>query len=411
MARQLHRLDALKVKRLDRRGLHADGGGLYLQISQFDTKAWIFRFTMNEKTRHMGLGPLHTISLAEARQEAESCRKLVRDGIDPIEKRKADKIHQNLDAVRLMTFKDCASGYLNAHDAAWSNHKHAAQWRNTLSTYVYPVFGDIPVQQIDTSMVMRVIEPLWTTKTETASRLRGRIEAVLDWATAREYRKGENPARWRGHLDKLMPAKAKVQNIKHHAALPYSEIGAFMGELREREAISARGLEFLILTAARTGEVIGAKWDEVYLDDKVWIIQGDRMKGSKEHRVPLSDDAMNVLEMMSKLRQSDYVFPGAKTNRPLSDMAFLQLLKRMGRGDLTGHGFRSTFRDWAAECTNFQNEVAEMALAHSIGSKVEAAYRRGDLFGKRIKLMEEWAKYCRVVAHHEGASIVPFRTI
>lgn len=395
MARQIHRLDALKVRRLAKRGLHADGGGLYLQISQFDTKSWIFRFTMNGKSRQMGLGPLHTVSLAEAREEAELCRKVVRDGIDPIEKRKADKARMSLETVKQMTFKECAAGYLNAHDASWSNHKHAAQWRNTLSTYVYPVFGDLPVQSIDTGMVMRVIEPIWGKKTETASRLRGRIESVLDWATARGFRQGENPARWRGHLDKLMPAKAKVQKVKHHAALPYAEISNFMVDLRAREAIAARGLEFLILTAARTGEVIGAKWDEIHFDTKVWIILGGRMKANKDHRVPLSGCALSILQTMHALRQSDYVFPGAKKDRPLSDMAFLQLLKRMGRGDLTGHGFRSTFRDWTAECTSYSNEVAEMALAHSISDKVEAAYRRGDLFEKRQNLMDDWAKYCQ----------------
>ena len=395
MAREMHRLDALTVKRLDKRGLHADGGGLYLQISQFDTKAWIFRFTMSGRSRQMGLGPLHTVTLAEARQEAELCRKLVRSGIDPIEQRKLEKSKALVSAIKVMTFKECGERYLNAHDAAWTNFKHAAQWRSTLSTYVYPIFGDLPVQEVDTGLVLRVLEPIWSTKTETASRIRGRIESILDWASARGHRSGENPARWRGHLDKLMPAKTKVQKVKHHEALPFDEIGAFMAELRERTAVSARGLEFLIFTAGRTSEITNATWDEIDLNKKTWIIGGSRMKLKKEHRVPLSDDAINLLNKMSELKQSEYIFPGSKKNSPLSNMAFLQLLKRMNRHEYTGHGFRSTFRDWAAECTSYQSEVVEMALAHAIGNKVEAAYRRGDLFEKRRHLMNDWAKYCR----------------
>jgi integrase len=393
--REINRLDALKVKRIDARGQHADGGGLYLQVSKFDTKAWIFKFTLNGRPRQMGLGPIHTVSLAEARQEAESCRKLVREGIDPIERRKAEKARRGLENAKSMTFKECAQGYLRAHDAAWSNLKHTAQWRNTLTMYVYPVFGDRLVQDIDTNLVMKVLDPIWTEKTETASRVRQRIEATLDWAAARGYRSGENPARWKGHLRNLLPLKTKVRKVKHHKALPYTEIGTFMADLRARDAIAARGLEFMILTATRTGEVIGATWDEIDLDNKIWTIAADRMKAGKEHRVPLSEDAASVLESMKAFRRSKFLFPGNKKDRPLSNMAFLKLLQRMEQ-DVTGHGFRSTFRDWAAERTNHPREVAEMALAHTISDAVEAAYRRGDLFEKRRRLMEDWARTCAV---------------
>ena len=253
------------------------------------------------------------------------------------------------------------------------------------------------------------IEPIWTTKTETASRIRGRIESILDWATARKYREGENPARWKGHLDNLLPMRSKVQKIKHHAALPYSDIGSFMVSLRQHDAVSANGLEFLILTAARTGEVIGATWSEIDFDSAIWIVSGERMKNGKEHRVPLSSTAIKVLRKMEKVAESKFVFPGGKRNRPLSNMAFLQLLKRMGRGDLTAHGFRSTFRDWVAERTNYPNEVAEMALAHTVTDKVEAAYRRGDMFDKRVNLIEDWCGFCALTPDDGAGNVVPIK--
>lgn len=409
MPRQIHRLDAMKVKHLKARGLHADGGGLYLQVSKFDTKSWIFRFTLNGKSRQMGLGALHTVSLSEARQKAESCRKLVWEGTDPIERRKALRARRGLEAAKTMTFNECALGFLRSHGAAWSNIKHSTQWKNTLSTYACPVFGNLPVQDIDTGLVLKALEPIWTSKTETASRVRGRIESILDWAKARGYREGENPARWRGHLDKLLPARSKVQKVRHHAALPYPEIGPFMAKLRTHDAVSARGLEFLILTAARTGEVIGAKWDEIDFGQKIWTIPEGRMKAGKEHRVPLSECALKILDGMKATKVSDFVFPGGKKNRPLSNMAFLQLMKRMERNDLTAHGFRSTFRDWAAERTNYPGEVAEMALAHTVSDKVEAAYRRGDLFDKRKRLMDEWASYCQKAPTYAGGKVTAIR--
>ncbi len=398
MARSINRLSSRSLSSKNKRGRYADGGGLYLQVSDNEAKSWLFRFMLNGKSRQMGLGSLHTVSLAEAREEALLCRKQLRDGIDPIDARKLKLGKAQADSAKVMTFKACAEKYISSHSVGWKNIKHVSQWTNTLTTYVYPVFGDLPVQSIDTGLVTKVIEPIWATKTETASRIRGRIESILDWATARKYRDGENPARWKGHLDNLLPKRAKVQKIKHHAALPYPEIGAFMKTLRQHDAVSASGLEFLILTAARTGEVIGATWDEIDVDKAIWIIPAERMKSEKEHRVPLSSPALAILRRMKEVAVSNYLFPGGKRNNPLSNMAFLQLLKRMGRGDLTTHGFRSTFRDWTAERTNYPNEVAEMALAHAVGDKVEAAYRRGDLFDKRCKMMDAWAEFCSQIA-------------
>jgi integrase len=394
MAQSINRLSARKVATETKRGFHADGGGLYLQVSKFDTKSWVFRFTQNKKSREMGLGPLHTVSLTEARDGALTCRKLLRDGIDPIEQRKHLRGQVQAEAVKLMTFRACAEKYVSSHSAGWKSIKHTTQWINSLATYAYPVFGDLPVQAVDTGLVMKVLEPIWFTKTETAGRIRGRIENILGWATVRKYREGENPARWKGHLDTLLPARSKVQKVKHHAALPYDEIGIFIKDLRKQEGISARGLEFLILTAARTGETIGARWDEFDFDKAVWVIPADRMKVDKEHKVPLSSAALEVLTGLKEIAHNDFVFPGMRSNTSLSNMAFLQLLKRMGRHDLTAHGFRSSFRDWAAERTAYPHEVAEMALAHAVGNKVEAAYRRGDLFDKRRKIMDDWAGFC-----------------
>lgn len=393
MARQFNRLSARQVDTIKTKGRYADGGGLYLQVSDQQTKAWLFRFTLKKNARQMGLGPLHTVTLADARQRALECRKLLLEGIDPIEQRNRQRQSEQVAAFRSKTFEWCAREYINAHETGWRNPKHAAQWTSTLETYAFPVFGKLSIADIDTNLVVQVIEPIWATKTETAGRVRGRIESILDWAKVRGYRDGDNPARWRGHLDTLLPAQSKVQKVKHHAALPYKGAGAFLIELRSKEGVAARGLEFMILTAARTGEVREAKWTEIDFDSGEWVVLGERMKGGRDHVVPLSDDAVAVLRQMEAVRESDYVFPGLRKNRPLSDMAFLQLLKRMQRGDLTAHGFRSTFRDWAAERTAYPNEVAEMALAHAVGNKVEAAYRRGDLRDKRRRMMADWATY------------------
>jgi integrase len=358
------------------------------------TKSWIFRFAMHGRARDMGLGRYPDLSLAKARQKAAECRELIADGFDPVEHRKKLRMEAALASVRGMTFKQCAAGYIAAHEASWRNAKHRQQWTNTLETYVYPTLGPLSVQDVNVGFVMRVLEPIWNKKPETASRVRGRIEAIVDWAKVSGYRTGENPARWRGHLDHLLPAKSKVRKVEHHAALPYGQIGAFMAALRGQPGGAARALEFLILTATRTGEILGALWDEIDLEAHLWTIPAERMKAGKEHRVPLSAAAVAVLKGMRELRQNDFVFPGARQGRPLSEMALLMLLRRMGFGNVTARGFRSTFRDCAAERTTFAREVAEMALAHAIPDAVEAAYRRGDLFEKRRRLMSAWAEFC-----------------
>jgi integrase len=397
MARGIGKLVAVTLPKLTKPGMYGDGGGLYLQVTASGAKSWIFRFMLHGRAREMGLGPLHTVSLAEAREKARDQRKLLLDGTDPIAAREAKRAEARIAAANTMSFQECAERYIDANKAGWRNAKHAAQWPATLETYAYPVLGALSVQAIDVGLVMKVLEPVWQAKAETASRVRGRMEAVLDWATARGYRQGDNPARWRGHLDKLLPARAKIQRVEHHPALPYSGMGAFMADLRGQEGIAARALEFLILTAARTGEVIGARWDEFDLAEKLWTIPAERMKAGREHRVPLSSRTLAILDELGALRAygGEWVFPGGRPGRPLSNMAMLKVLRRMGRGGLTAHGFRSSFRDWAAERTNFPRDVAEMALAHAVGDKVEAAYRRGDLFQKRRALMDTWAKHAQ----------------
>ena len=420
------KLTALKVARAKRPGLYGDGGSLYLQVSASGAKSWVFRFWIAERdtatgevvrdpatnklkgrSREMGLGSFATVSLAEARDHALECRKLREKDIDPIDAREAAKREAALQRAKSLKFKDAAEAYMAAHRVAWKNDKHAAQWPATLKTYAYPIVGELPLQLIDTTLVMKVIEPLWSEKPETASRLRGRIESVLDWATVRGYRQGENPARWRGHLDQLLPARAKVRKVKHHSALPYDELPAFLVKLRGQEGVAARALEFTILTAARTSETIGAKLSEIDKKTKLWIVPAERMKAGKDHRVPLSDRALEILEEVGSsggVDKDGFVFRSRGLDEPLSNMAMLKVLQRMGRGDLTVHGFRSTFHDWASERTSFPNEMVEMALAHAIDSKTEAAYRRGDLFEKRRDLMDAWARYCRI-GFNSGAVI------
>jgi integrase len=417
VARTTKRLTALAVEGIKAKtaknkigkndiGMHHDGGGLYLQVTSGGA-SWVLRYMLNGKPREMGLGPLALFSLADARAKALDARRLRHAGIDPIAQRHAERARQRLEAAKAITFKECAESYITSHRAGWRNAKHKYQWNATLQTYAAPVIGKLPVQAIDTALILKVLEPIWTTKPETAGRLRGRLENILDFAKVRGYRDGENPARWRGHLDHLLPARAKVAAVEHHAALSYAALPAFLTELRERDANAARALEFAILTAARTGEVIGACWDEIDLLDKTWTIPAVRMKAGKEHRVPLTPRALAVLEEMAKDRTvghdgKAYVFGGAKVGKPLSNMGMLMLLRRMRHGDdLTVHGFRSTFRTWAAERANFPREVIEAALAHTIGNKVEAAYQRGDLFEKRRRLMQQWATYCTTTPAQE----------
>lgn len=398
------KLTAAKVKHLRSPGRYGDGDGLWLQV-RASGRSWLLRFTLNGRARHMGLGDAADVSLSEARERAARCRQQLRDGIDPIDARLEERRRAAFEAASRMTFKDCAERYISAHQAAWRNPKHRQQWRNSLSSYAYPILGNVAVGSIDTGLVVKALETIWTAKPETASRVRGRIEAILDWAKVRGYRDGENPARWRGHLDHLLPNRRKVRAVRHHAALAYADIPNFMTDLRQRDGIGARALEFTILTASRTSEAIGAEWAEI--DGEIWTIPEDRMKSRREHRVPL---AKRCLEILAALPREDvFVFPGGRNKRPLSNMALLATLKRMGRSDLTAHGFRSTFRDWVAEQTNYPREVAEAALAHAVPDKVEAAYQRGDFFVKRRRLMEAWADYCASVPTTEGAGVVVLR--
>ncbi|HEX3861486.1 MAG TPA: tyrosine-type recombinase/integrase [Stellaceae bacterium] len=399
-------------------GLHADGGGLDLHVNARGAKSWVFRYMIDRKAYELGLGSLYTIGLKDARRRAEQRRREVLDGINPkdLHSRAARRQQARREVAKGMTFEQCAEGYIAANKAAWKSLVHARQWPATLETYVYPTFGALPVQEIDVGLVMQVLEPIWTAKAETASRVRGRIETVLDYAAARGWREGENPARWRGHLDKLLPKTSKAKRAmrqvtgrqEHHAALAYADVASFLDTLRGQPGIAARALEFLILTATRTGEVIGATWSEIDLAAKVWTIPAERMKAGKEHRVPLSAAALAIVSELSQQRKGDYLFPGGVQGKPLSNMAMLALVKRrMKRDDITPHGFRSTFRDWAAERTTFSAEVAEMALAHTVADAVERAYRRGDLFDKRRRLMEAWAAYC--TSQPAPAAVVPIR--
>ena len=375
-------------------GYLGDGSGLYLQTTAAGAKSWIFRYQLNKRPREMGLGSFSTFSLAEARERARRQRQLLADGLDPIETRKEGRIAAILEQAKALTFDECAQRYIESHRSGWRNEKHAEQWASTLRTYASPMFGALPVQSVDTAMVMRALGDLWKTKTETASRVRGRVEVVLDWAKVRGYRDGENPARWRGHLDKLLPKRSKVKKVQHHPALPYAELPAFVHALQAQEGVAARALELLILTAARSGEVIGAKWQEFDLDGATWTVPAERMKAGRPHEVPLPLRALEILRVQREYSDREYVFPGRQPRAPLSNMAMLALLKRMERTDLTAHGFRSTFRDWVADRTNYSGEVAEMALAHVVSNRVEAAYRRGTMKEKRRQLLADWAAFC-----------------
>ncbi len=396
MARQINRLSARGVLAKRKAGYYPDGAGLYLQVSESGTKSWVFRFMLSGRAREMGIGSAQAFSLEEARASRDKQRRLLSEGLDPIEARKAERARNAMDQAQAKTFKDCAEAYIDAHRSGWKSAKHASQWENTLETYTYPRIGALPVHAIETGQVREVLAPIWDKKRETAVRLRGRVEKILDWATALGYRTGPNPARWRGHLDKLLAKDQRRHRTQHHAAMPFDCIGEFLVKLRDQEGIAARALEFLILTAARTGEVIGMRWPEVDLDAAVWTIPAERMKGSREHRVPLSPAAVVVLQALPD--GEGFVFAGRTSARPLSNMTMLKLLERMGRDDVTVHGFRSTFRDWASERTSYPREVCEMALAHAISDETEAAYRRGDLFEKRRKLMAAWADFVNTPA-------------
>ncbi|CAK0036275.1 putative phage integrase [Burkholderia pseudomallei] len=403
--RTLNRLTAIQVTRTKKPGVYSDGGGLYLQISRTLAKSWLFRYMRQGKARGMGLGPVHTVSLVEARIKALDCRRQLVNGIDPLDAKLAKRRAEKREQAKSLPFRDCASQYIETHRQSWKNGKHAAQWESTLTTYAYPVFGDMLVSDIDTDEVVQVLEPIWTTKTETATRLRGRIEAILAWATVRRYRAGLNPARWKGHLDQLLAKPSRLQKVQHHAALPYSDAPSFMKLLQAQEGTAALALQLVILTASRTNEVIGARRAEFDLASGVWTIPAERMKAKREHRVPLSTDSVKLLKPMLEAGIGEFVFLASRDGKHLSNMAMLQLLKRMEREDLTVHGFRSTFKDWARETTGYPREVSEAALAHVIGDQTEAAYARGDLFMKRAGLMQDWANY--VTGHAVLRSVAP----
>ena len=395
MARRINRLNARAVATLTKHGRHADGGGLYLSISPNGGRRWVFLFRWHGKPTEIGLGSARDVTLARARELASQARAKLAEGINPKEARRP---------AQGATFGECADHVIEAMRPSWRNRKHAAQWKMTLRVYAAPL-RPLPVDRITTEDVLSVLKPLWKEKPETATRLRGRIERVLDAAKARGFRAGDNPARWRGHLDQLL-AKRQRLTRGHHAAMPYAELPAFISDLRSRQVTAALALEFAILTAARSGEVLGARWDEFDLDRAVWTIPAVRMKAGREHRVPLSKGALKIINTMDAVRKSVFVFYGQKPGKPLSTMALEMVLRRMKIADVTVHGFRSAFRDWAAECTNFPNEVCEAALAHVVRNKAEAAYRRGDLLDKRRELMEGWGAYCTAPA---VAKVVPFR--
>jgi integrase len=411
MAKTIERLSDLKLRSLKRPGFFSDGACLYHRIAPSGARGWILRYTMHGKSRDMGLGPYPEISLASARERARECRDLISQGIDPIDARAHQRAAAREEEAerrareKPKTFDDCVRGYIRSHEAEWSNRKHRTQWAKTLATYASPVFGKLPVAKVDQALVLKALEPIWRDKVETASRVRGRIESVLGWATAHGYRTGDNPAAW-VRLKHLLPKKSKVRKVEHFSALPYEQVGAFMAELRKSSDLAARCLELVILTAVRSNEALGARWDEVDFKAKTWTIPGSRTKSGREHRVPLSAPAVELLERLRENRQDgeNFVFPG-RGSGPLSDGAMLMLLERMGRGDITVHGFRSTFRDWAGEATSHANHVVEMALAHAVPSAVEAAYRRGDLFEKRRLLMDEWATFCG----EPRGDVVPFK--
>lgn len=405
MPRKAKELSALEVGRLKTPGLHFVGvvAGLALQVTPSGARSWILRTTVGSKRRDIGLGGFPDVSLAGAREAARSTRAKIKEGIDPVAERQAARSTLAAALASARTFQQAAEAYIRAHEAGWKNSKHVAQWTTTLETYAYPIIGSLHVSDIATQHVVSVLEPIWSTKTETASRLRGRIESVLDWARVQGFREGENPARWKGHLDHILPARSKVQRTKHHAALDHRRISSFMAALQGIPGTGARALEFAILCASRSGEVRGATWKEIDLEAGTWTVPAERMKAEREHRIPLSPAALDLLRRQERMAETDLIFPSTKLS-PLSDMTLTAVIRRMQEASgqwadsngkiITAHGFRSTFRDWAGETTPYPREVIEHALAHQLADKAEAAYARGTLFEKRRLLMNDWAGYC-----------------
>jgi integrase len=415
-------LTVKQVAKLTEPGRYGDGRGLYLQVTPAGVRSWLLRYerddpragrTGKRRERWMGLGPVADFTLDEARERARKARQLLKDGVDPLEARKDERAKRATEAVlaaaRDKTFKECAQLYFDRHSAGWKNKKHIAQFLSTLSAYAYPTIGALPVANVNRDLVLSCVQPIWNSKNATAARVLRRIKGVLDFAKVNSWRDGDNPAAWDGNLEHALPKPGTITEVKHHAALPFVQVHDFVVQLRERDGIAARALEFLILTAARTGEVTGARWSEINLQDKLWVIPAARMKAKKDHRVPLCDRALAILKALP--REGDFVFPGDEKDTPLGHSAMDQVRKRMGRRDFTVHGFRSTFRDWAAEKTTYANHVVEMALAHKIGNAVEAAYRRGDLFAKRRHLMADWARYCETPRGEAADNVTPIRAV
>jgi integrase len=392
-------LAAVQVNRLAKEGLHAVGGvpGLQLQIKG-GARSWVLRVMIGSKRRDIGLGGADSVTLAAARDKARVLRAKIAEGIDPILERRAARAH----LATALTFEGATIRMIEAKSDEWKNAKHKAQWLSTLKTYAWPTIGRLPVDQVTLSHVRGILDPIWKEKTETASRVRGRIETVLAWATAAQLRVGDNPARWKGNLDQLLAKPSKVRKVKHHSAVTVENMPSFMASLRLRDGMAARALEFVALTAARSGEVRGARWSEIDMGEAAWMIPAERMKAGKEHRVPLSAPAMKLLRALPRIVGADLVFPAPRGGE-LSDMALSAVMRRM-KVDAVPHGLRSTFRDWASEVSHYPRDVAEMALAHTIGDKVEAAYRRGTLFAKRTKMMADWAKFIETAPHQGNVS-------
>lgn len=411
MARKVKELSPLEVGRIGvsgprkTPGLYAVGGvaGLYMQVAASGARSWILRIVVGGKRRDMGLGGFPDVPLAQAREKARDARAKVDGGADPILERQQAASRLKAMQASSKTFEWCARQYINDHGDAWRNPKHRQQWVNTLEAYAFPTIGQMLVSDVGQPQVLEILESIWKEKTETAVRLRGRIELVLDWAKTRGYRSGDNPAAWKGRLDKLLPKPSKIAKTEHHRALGIDEMGKFMACLRQREGMAAKALEFAILTAARSGEVRGAQWSEIDLKVRVWTVPAARMKAGREHRVPLSDAAVQLLQGLPRIEGTDVVFPGVK-GQPLSDMSLTAVMRRMDV-DAVPHGFRSTFRDWAGERTAYPRELAETALAHTLENKVEAAYRRGDALEKRRQMMQAWAEFCSMPA--TSGAVVP----
>ena len=400
------RLTALKVEKAKKRGMYGDGDGLYLRVTPEGTKNWVLRYMLNGKAHWMGLGPYPLYSLQDARGKALDARRLRHEGIDPIKQRRAQRAQEQLEAAKAITFKECATSYIKSHRAGWKHPKHAQQWESSLETYVYPVIGNLPVGAVDTALVMKILEPPWSTKTETMSRVRGRIESVLDWAKVRKYRTGENPALWRGHLDKLLPAKGKVRKRSHYGAPPYDQLPALIAKLQQQSTLPAKASEFAILTAVRVSDIVGSKREDrtpmlwAHLSNGTWTIPAT--KNEAPHKVPLSEPALAVLEQMKGFDPGT-VFPGVTGD------SMLAAIKRVDQA-ATIHGTaRASFRTWAAECTNYPREVCEQALAHTVGTDVERAYQRGDMYQKRHQLMIAWGKFCASAPADAPAKVVPIR--